>query len=157
MGIARKLDALTLIARVFRENHVEWALGGSTLLYLKGISRQFGDIDIMVKREDLTRIVNAIQTIVNEFHVDNMNNSKFDFCITFNLNGTEIELFDGIHLPKENGEAVTVDFNSTYVYECINLSDETIPLMSCETWYKWYGLIGRTEKVQLLYNQKHLW
>lgn len=47
MIIQHKLEILSQIAKKLNEGHVTWAVGGSLLLYFKGIVDEFHDIDLM--------------------------------------------------------------------------------------------------------------
>ena len=53
----KKIELLQKIAHRLNEAHVQWALGASMLLYFKGITSAFHDIDLMVA--DMTRNVSA--------------------------------------------------------------------------------------------------
>ena len=48
METERKLDVLADIARALNQSGVTWAVGGSLLLYFKGKTGVFRDIDLMV-------------------------------------------------------------------------------------------------------------
>ena len=45
--VKEKLELLEKIAYHFNKENVEWALGASMLLYFKGITTEFNDIDLM--------------------------------------------------------------------------------------------------------------
>ena len=47
-GTQEKIQLLLKIAHRLNEAHVEWALGASMLMYFKGITSEFHDIDLMV-------------------------------------------------------------------------------------------------------------
>lgn len=48
----KKIELLQKIAHRLNEVHVQWALGASMLLYFKGITSEFHDIDLMVADHD---------------------------------------------------------------------------------------------------------
>lgn len=50
--VKEKLKLLEKIAYHFNKENVEWALGASMLLYIKGITTEFHDIDLMVSTDD---------------------------------------------------------------------------------------------------------
>ena len=50
--VKEKLELLEKIAYHFNKENVEWALGASMLLYFKGITTEFHDIDLMVSNDD---------------------------------------------------------------------------------------------------------
>lgn len=49
----KKIEVLKEIAHRFNEAHVMWSLGASMLLYFKGITTEFHDIDLMIANEDV--------------------------------------------------------------------------------------------------------
>lgn len=50
-----KIELLKKIAHRFHAAQVEWALGASMMLYFKGLSPAFHDIDLMVSEQDAER------------------------------------------------------------------------------------------------------
>ena len=55
-GIEEKIDLLKRIAHRFEEENVEWALGGSMMLYFKKIVPSFDDLDLMIFFSDVDRV-----------------------------------------------------------------------------------------------------
>ena len=53
--VKEKLELLEKIAYHFNKENVEWALGASMLLYIKGITTEFHDIDLMVSTDDVKK------------------------------------------------------------------------------------------------------
>ena len=56
METERKLDVLADIARALNQSGVTWAVGGSLLLYFKGKTGVFRDIDLMVCETDVEKL-----------------------------------------------------------------------------------------------------
>ena len=54
--VKEKLELLEKIAYYFNKENVEWALGASMLLYFKGITTEFHDIDLMVSTDDVKKV-----------------------------------------------------------------------------------------------------
>ena len=61
-GTQEKIQLLLRIAHRLNEAGVEWALGASMLLYFKGITSDFHDIDLMVADRD----AECVRTILSE-------------------------------------------------------------------------------------------
>ena len=61
-GTQEKIELLLKIAHRLNETGVEWALGASMLLYFKGITSDFHDIDLMVADCD----AECVRTILSE-------------------------------------------------------------------------------------------
>ena len=47
-----KMQVLAKIARVLNQKKVVWSVGGSMLLYFKGITETVQDIDLMIEEKD---------------------------------------------------------------------------------------------------------
>lgn len=62
VGINEKIEVLRKIAHQFNEEEVIWALGASMLLYFKGITSEFHDIDLMIAEKD----VDSVRKILSE-------------------------------------------------------------------------------------------
>ena len=60
METERKLDVLADIARALNQSGVTWAVGGSLLLYFKGKTGVFRDIDLMVCETDVEKLKQAM-------------------------------------------------------------------------------------------------
>ena len=58
----KKIELLKKIAGKFNEANVTWALGASMLLYFKGITSEFHDIDLMITTES----VESVRKILSE-------------------------------------------------------------------------------------------
>ena len=56
METERKLDVLADIARALNQSGVTWAVGGSLLLYFKGKTGVFRDIDLIVCETDVEKL-----------------------------------------------------------------------------------------------------
>ena len=95
-GTQEKIQLLLRIAHRLNEAHVEWALGASMLMYFKGITSEFHDIDLMVADCD----AECVRTILSEM-----------------------------------GE---------------NCPSDSIPLQSPLLWCKYYRLMGRLEKAEMI-------
>ena len=54
-GTQEKIELLKKIAHRFHAAQIEWALGASMMLYFKGLSPAFHDIDLMVSEQDAER------------------------------------------------------------------------------------------------------
>ena len=56
LNLEEKIDLLKRIAHRFEEENVEWALGGSMMLYFKKIVPSFDDLDLMIFCSDVDRV-----------------------------------------------------------------------------------------------------
>ena len=51
-----KLKVLAKIAKFFNEEKITWAVGASLLLFFKGKTDHFNDIDLMVDEKDIEKV-----------------------------------------------------------------------------------------------------
>ena len=55
-SIKEKLEVLTAVAKEFDESDITWAIGASSMLYLRNIVGKFNDLDLMIKKEDALKV-----------------------------------------------------------------------------------------------------
>ena len=106
-----KLELLRRIAHRFNEAQIEWALGASLMLFLKGIVSEFHDIDLMVSVQDAERAKAIL---------------------------------------SEKGRVFDCSLRENQVAEQVLLGTEVIPLQSPLLWCKYYRLMGRAEKADMI-------
>ena len=63
MTSAEKLRVLAKIAAELEREKVEWALGGSAMLYLRGIVEAFHDFDLMVFEADAQKAAQVLDRL----------------------------------------------------------------------------------------------
>jgi len=137
-----KIAVLIKIAALLNENAVTWAVGASCLLYLKGISGTFNDIDFYVIESDVEKTLSLLK---NTEGFQSYNIKYFadgdGFAYEFTIDGVELEFdyrFKDFPMKKES------------IAEIITVNNTKIPLQSLDDWLKYYRLMGRAEKVRLL-------
>lgn len=149
MDIGKKLDVLARMGKILNEKNIIWAVGGSLLLYLKGKVDDFQDIDIMVI-EDHGEEVKEILEQYGDLQDPSLNPQyKTRYFFEFIIDGVEIDVMAGfviIHQGKEyDCSLCPEDIREHYL-----INDIYIPLQSLEEWRRYYRLMGRTEKVELI-------
>jgi len=80
-NIKHKLTVLAHIAEEFNHKDVTWAIGASLLLYFKGITSEFHDIDIMIAEDDVETVKEILLSLGNI--IQSKPNSKYKtkwFC-----------------------------------------------------------------------------
>ena len=70
LKLEEKINLLKRIAHCFKEERIEWALGGSMMLYFKKIVPSFDDIDLMIFCSDVDR-VRSILLVMGELKSEN--------------------------------------------------------------------------------------
>lgn len=146
MDVAYKLSVLNKLAREFNAKSVRWAVGGSLLLYLKGVVTEFNDLDIMVDECD----IDVVRDIVSNFCEiqQRLPNSKYKtkHFLECNVDGVDVDIMAGFTIVQD-GMDYSIPFS---VCETIELHGETIPLQSIDVWRNNYMLMEREGKVSLI-------
>ena len=149
MTIPEKLKVLTDIAKRLNENNIKWGVGASLLLYLKGITDTFQDIDIMVTAEDVDRLRITLSEI-GKMQPSNPNKMyRTRHFYEFVIDGVDVDVMEGFVIVKD-GLEYDCSFTSDSIYEYINISGENIPLQSVSDWRRFYELMGRDAKVEMI-------
>ncbi len=149
-----KLTLLSQIAKELNNRGVTWAIGASMLLYFKGITRDFHDIDIMVSEEDFN-IVKEVLLTFGKMQPPNPNDKYRTKCFgEFTVEGVEVDVMAGFIIIDRDKE-----FYFPLVREAIQdfteINGIKIPLQSLEEWRTYYKMMGRTEKVKMIDDWLH--
>ena len=144
-----KIQLLLRIAHRLNEAGVEWALGASMLLYFKGITSDFHDIDLMVADCD----AECVRTILSEMgkscppaSIPNPMYRTKTF-MEFLIDSVEVDVMAGFAIVKD-GKVYAL--RKEQIVEKMPLGTEVIPLQSPSLWCKYYRLMGRTEKAEMV-------
>lgn len=145
----KKLEVLTKIAHMLNESQVLWAVGGSMLLYFKGKTDVFHDIDLMVGERDIEKVKSLLVSI-GKLSPENPNvQYKTRHFLEFNIDGVDVDVMAGFVIVKD-GKDYDCSLSAEQVTEHILLNGEMIPLQSLSDWRKYYALMGRTAKVEMI-------
>lgn len=149
MMIRHKLDVLSRIAKRLNAEGVTWAVGASLLLYLKGIAKSFHDIDIMTTEEDAERVKRALGEI-GEIQPANPNQQyKTRHFYEFVVDGVDVDVMAGFVIVRD-GVAYECPFAADSIAEYADVNGQRIPLQAVADWRRYYDLMGRTAKVDLI-------
>lgn len=147
--IENKLTVLSYIAEELNHKNVTWALGASMLLYFKGISPEFHDIDIMVDEKDVETLKQVLLSLGNLRPPKPNTKYKTKHFLEFNINGVDIDVMAGFTIVNEDHEYY-FPLKKENIYDYTEIHGITIPLQSVEEWRKYYELMGRDEKVKMI-------
>ena len=142
-----KIQLLLRIAHRLNEAGVEWALGASMLLYFKGITSEFHDIDLMVADHD----AECVRTILSEMGELCPPNPMYrtKTFMEFLIDSVEVDVMAGFAIVKD-GKVYDCALRKEQIVEKMPLGTEVIPLQSPSLWCKYYRLMGRAEKAELI-------
>ena len=150
-GAQEKIQLLLRIAHRLNEAHVEWALGASMLLYFKGITSDFHDIDLMVADHD-AECVRAILSEMGELCPPNPKPNPMyqtKTFLEFRIDSIEVDVMAGFAVVNE-GRVFDCSLRENQIAEQVLLGTEVIPLQSPLLWCKYYRLMGRAEKADMI-------
>lgn len=144
-----KIKVLKEIAHRFNEAHVMWSLGASMLLYFKGITTEFHDIDLMIANEDV-ECVYGILSEMGKIQPPNPNPKyQTKTFMEFIINSIDVDVMAGFSIISD-GKLFDCSLQEEQIVEMMPLGTEIIPLQSPLLWRKYYQLMGRNEKVKMI-------
>lgn len=146
--IKHKLETLVKIAKIINERGYTWAIGGSCMMYLHGIVDSFHDIDIMVSIEDAESSKQELLKLGTlEKSTPGMYATKHFY--EFVIDNVDIDVMAGFAIIKDN-----MLYDCSFIKENIDMikviDGVDIPLESLEKWKRYYYLMGRENKVNLI-------
>ena len=147
----KKIELLQKIAHRLNEAHVQWALGASMLLYFKSITSEFHDIDLMVADHD-AECVRGILLEMGELRPsDPMPNPMYrtKAFMEFLIDSIEVDVMAGFAIVHE-GTVYDFSLREDQIVENMLLGTEVIPLQSPRLWCKYYRLMGRPQKADMI-------
>ena len=147
----KKIELLQKIAHQLNEAHVQWALGASMLLYFKGITSAFHDIDLMVADHD-AECVRTILSVMGELcppapMPKPMYRTKA--FMEFLIDSIEVDVMAGFAIVHE-GTVYDSSLRGDQIVEKMLLGTEVIPLQSPRLWCKYYRLMERPQKADMI-------
>src|SRR5690554_6033123 len=103
-GMKKKLDTLKKIAELFKSHHISYMVGGSLMLYLRGYTENFNDIDILIDEKDYDQAYGLIEKI-GQIKPTPLNTQfitkKYQ---TFDLDGTLLDLMAEFGMIDNHGK-----------------------------------------------------
>jgi hypothetical protein len=145
----RKLRVLQKIARQLNAASVVWAVGGSMLLYFKGVTSEFRDIDILVKAGDAETVRDLLSRL-GTLEVTKPNPKyRSKAFYEFTIGGVDVDVMAGFMIVKD-GMEYDRSLQDDEITEHIRIGEEHIPLHSLAAWRRNYELMGKPEKVWLI-------
>lgn len=148
-GMEEKLKVLKQIARAFREEKICWAVGGSMLLYFKGVTQTVHDIDLMVWEPDIEKARRLLLTMGILCPPRPQGSYRTRHFLELVIEGVEVDVMAGFVIQKGD-QAWDCSLQPEQISEYLPLGDEVIPLQELSLWKKYYALMDRREKVELL-------
>lgn len=147
--IGQKIELLKKIALQFEKAHITWALGGSMMLYFKGIVPVFQDIDLMVADAD-AQTAQSILCGMGQMQPQTPN-PKFrsKAFMEFVIDAVDVDVIAGFAIVSGDS-VVDCSLQKEQIVERMPLGEACIPLQSPALWCRYYRLMDRTEKAQMI-------
>lgn len=126
--------------------------GASALLYLKGIAAEFNDIDLMVVNEDVELVKEIMKALEGELLPPKQNKKyRSRAFLQYVVSGVEVDVMAEFAVVFE-GQIYDCSLHQDQIVEYYELEGEKIPLQSIDLWCRYYELMERDTKVQLIKN-----
>lgn len=147
--IGQKIELLKKIALQFEKAHITWALGGSMMLYFKGIVPVFQDIDLMVADTD-AQTAQSILCSMGQMQPQPPN-PKFrsKAFMEFVIDSVDVDVIAGFAIVSGDS-VVDCSLQKEQIAERMPLGEACIPLQSPALWCRYYRLMDRNEKAQMI-------
>lgn len=148
------LSVLQTVAHALNEQHINWSVGASLLLYFHNLTTVYHDIDIMTTVEDAEKVKDILEKL-GAVKEDTKSSSTYrtQYFYEFNLEGAEIDVMAGMVIV-DHGTAYDCSMKTDQIEGSAVLNGEKIPLYSLSEWRRFYALMGRKNKVEMIDNQK---
>lgn len=149
MDINEKLRVLAKVAAELNRTGVTYAVGASLLLYLSGLADDFTDIDLSVLEEDAERAIGILQRLGTMAPPDKGPGYLTRWFREFTIDGVEVDLIAGMVIEKD-GVPYDCALRREDIAGTATVHGTEIPLHALACWKRFYSLMGRQEKADLI-------
>lgn len=149
MNTTDKLAVLTKIAREFAQAGITWALGASMLLYFKGITPDFHDIDLMVANDDADAARDILARLGCQLPPNPNAKYRTKCFLEFVIDGVDVDMMAGFAIVSD-GVLHDCSLQREEIVETLTLAGARIPLQSIARWQEYYAWMGRQDKVRMI-------
>ena len=143
-----KMQVLAAVAEAFQAAHIRWALGASGMLYLRGITDTFHDLDIVVETGDALR-AKEILLRMGTLHPSTPEIYHTRYFFEFTVQGVDIDLMGGFAIERD-GVVYDCSFHPEEIDGYAEVCGQSVPLHAASVWRRYYTLMGRTAKAAML-------
>lgn len=134
------------LAKILNQNEIQWAFGGSSLLYYIGIPLTPRDLDVVIAKKDIEKakivLMDSGAELKEERHSDNeFLTEKF---YTFMWDDVEIDLM-AVPGIRKGEETFIMPFDQKGPWKWVEEGGEKIALCDPEDWLIYYSLMANRE------------
>lgn len=147
--IKDKLRVLSSLARILNQKQITWAVGASVMLYLRGVTDHFNDIDLLIDEKDvatLTEEFTKIGTLIKP-NINDQYQSKY--FLEFVVDEVEVDVIAGFVI-NYHGIAYDCPLKPSQIDKKCMVNEQEIPLHALSVWRKYYRLMERASKVEMI-------
>lgn len=149
IDIETKIEVLKKIASHFNQAHIIWNLGASANLYLRSMTDDFNDLDIMILEKD----VEKVQSIMSDIALQKDRRPSAHFgtkvFLNYDIDGVDIDIMAGFAI-KYHDEMYAFPLREDVSFDTVQIDDVTIYLEKVEVWLRYYQLMERHQKVNMI-------
>lgn len=149
--IESKLNVISKIGALLNDAGITWAVGASMLLYFKGITSEFNDIDIMVTEEDVPQLKEILLSIGSIAPPNPNEKYRTKHFMEFVVDGIDIDVMAGFVIV-DNGKEYDCALLESQIVDSVTVNHVKIPLQSVALWKEYYKLMRRDHKVAMIDN-----
>lgn len=144
-----KLSVLHKIANEFKSHQVEFALGGSAMLYLKGIVKEFNDLDLIVSPKSVLTVVEIMHRLGKLETIPANPQFSTLYFYKFRVDHVSVDVISEL-IINHQGKRHYFPFEKIEHSESYSLNGIEIPLQSIQDWKIFYRLMDRLDKIHLI-------
>lgn len=138
-------NVLYMIADHLKDEDIVWALGASSVLYHHGLVQEVGDLDILIRIQDVDVLERLLLKIGHRVESEDSDTYETEYFGEFIVDDVEIDVMANMTIINYDLHYV-YPFNKNAITDFMILKDLKIPLTSLEDWYILYHLIPNKER-----------
>ncbi len=147
--IETKLNVLKRLAQKLNSMQIIWNVGASCMLYLRGIVKDFDDIDIMVQEQDALSVRKTFETLGVLQPSTKTNHYQTTHFYEFIIDGVDVDVMAGYKVVSD-GRVFEFPLTNEQMSDKIKLDEININLASINDWLSYYRVMGRDQKVEII-------
>ncbi len=149
MSLQNKLDVLCHMAHTLNEKNITWNLGSSGMLFLRGIVKDFNDLDIMVANEDINQAIHIFDAMGKRCSSQSTDRYKTRYFYEYTIRDVDVDLMAELTImAKDESHMFSIHRGETFDWTM--LGHEKIYLSSTKEWLNFYRQMNRKDKVAIL-------
>ncbi len=141
-------EVIRKISKLFNDNNIVWALGGSLVLKHYGLTTIANDIDILVSKESLRDAVRCMDLIGKGVRIPKDDFYKTNVLYRYLVDEVEVDIICGFKVLRE--ELFVYDFDKHNIATIDSSPEGDVHYSSLEEWLLLYDVLGRDSKVELI-------